>query len=63
MVMWGGIGLIVQLLVYLAARRVLPDLAQRIREGNLAHGIFLGALSLAGGDIKRRVHGVLNPRN
>ena len=47
--MWGGIGLIVQLLVYLAARRVLPDLAQRIREGNLAHGIFLGALSLAGG--------------
>lgn len=49
MLMWGAIALLVQLLVYAAARRVLPDLAHRIPEGSLAHGIFLGALSLVGG--------------
>ncbi|HEV8519096.1 MAG TPA: DUF350 domain-containing protein [Burkholderiales bacterium] len=49
MLMWGAIALLVQLLVYAAARRMLPDLAHRIPEGSVAHGIFLGALSLAGG--------------
>jgi putative membrane protein len=49
MLLWGVIALVVQLVVYQAARRVIPDLDRRIPEGNLAHGIFLGALSLAGG--------------
>jgi putative membrane protein len=49
MLMWGAIALLIQLMVYAAARRMLPDLAHRIPEGSVAHGIFLGALSLAGG--------------
>src|SRR4051812_45995231 len=51
MVMWGAIALLVQLMLYFVSRGLLPDLARRIPEGNVAHGVFLGALSLAGGVI------------
>ncbi|HUM92810.1 MAG TPA: DUF350 domain-containing protein [Candidatus Competibacter sp.] len=36
-----------QLLVYLAARLLLPDLARDVPAGKVATGVFLGALSLA----------------
>ena len=51
MLMWGAIALVVQLLVYLAARSVFPELAQRIPEGCAAHGLLLGMLSLTTGII------------
>jgi putative membrane protein len=49
MLMWGSIALVVQLLVYLTARRVFPELTQRIPEGCAAHGLLLGSLSLSAG--------------
>ncbi len=47
MAVWGSIALVVQLLVYFAARLLLPDLARDIPAGKVATGIFLGAMSLA----------------
>lgn len=47
MAVWGSIALVVQLLVYFAARLLLPDLARDIPAGKVATGVFLGALSLA----------------
>ncbi len=49
MAIWGVIGLVVQLAAYGAVRLVLPALAQGIASGNVAHGLFLGAFSLAVG--------------
>ena len=49
MAVWGLTALIIQLLVYLAARLLLPDLACDIPAGKVAIGGFLGALSLAVG--------------
>lgn len=46
---WATIALAVQLLVYLAARLVLPDLARDIPAGKVASGVFLGALSVGAG--------------
>ncbi|MFO1420780.1 MAG: DUF350 domain-containing protein [Candidatus Competibacteraceae bacterium] len=47
MAIWGLIALVIQLLVYLAGRLLLPDLARDIPAGKVATGVFLGALSLA----------------
>lgn len=47
MAIWGLIALIVQLLVYLVARLLLPNLANDIPAGKMATGLFLGALSVA----------------
>lgn len=49
MAVWGSVALVVQLLAYLAARLLLPDLARDIPAGKVATGAFLGALSLAVG--------------
>ena len=46
---WGLVALVVQILVYWLARRVLPDLSQRIAAADLAAAILLAATSLAGG--------------
>ena len=46
---WATIALIVQLLVYLATRMILPDLARDIPAGKVASGAFLGAMSLGAG--------------
>lgn len=47
MAVWGLIALIIQLLAYLAARLLLPNLARSIPGGQIASGVFLAALSLA----------------
>lgn len=47
MAVWGLIALIIQLLAYLAARLLLPNLAHSIPGGQIASGVFLAALSLA----------------
>jgi putative membrane protein len=49
MALWGLIALVVQLLVYFAASRLMPHLAIDIPAGKIAPGVFLGALSLATG--------------
>jgi putative membrane protein len=47
MAVWGLIAMIIQLLVYLAARLLMPDLVRDIPAGKVATGVFLGALSVA----------------
>ena len=47
MAVWGLIAMIIQLLVYLAARLLMPDLVRDIPAGKIATGVFLGALSVA----------------
>ncbi|MBK8183569.1 MAG: DUF350 domain-containing protein [Candidatus Competibacteraceae bacterium] len=49
MMVWGLIALIVQLLVYLLARLLLPTLTHDIPAGKVAIGVFVGMLSLAVG--------------
>ncbi len=49
LVVWGVVALIVQLLVYVLVRLVLPNLSARIASGELASALFLGAASLAAG--------------
>jgi putative membrane protein len=46
---WGLIALIVQVIVYFAARIPVPNLPQRIAAGDLAPAIWLGLASLAAG--------------
>ena len=47
MLLWAGIALVVQLLAYVIVRLLIPSLAKDISEGQVAQGVFLGALSLA----------------
>jgi putative membrane protein len=47
MAVWGLIALTIQLLVYGVGRLLLPNLARDIPAGQIASGVFLGALSLA----------------
>jgi putative membrane protein len=49
MAVWGLIALLIQLLAYGVSRLLLPDLARAIPAGQVATGVFLGALSLAVG--------------
>ena len=49
MALWAAIALVVQLLAYAAARMLLPGIARDIPAGNVAAGVFLGALSLCVG--------------
>ena len=46
---WATIALVVQLLVYLTTRMVLPDIGRDIPEGKVASGVFLGAMSASAG--------------
>ena len=49
MLMWGGISLVIQLLVYAVVRLVIPGISNDIPSGQAAQGTFLGVLSLATG--------------
>ena len=49
MIGWGVVAGVVQLLTYVAARLVLPQINENIPQGKLASGIFLAALSLETG--------------
>jgi len=46
---WGLVALIVQLLVYGCVRMYMPKLSEKIINGNLAAGLFMGTAALAGG--------------
>ncbi len=49
MLMWSGIAMVVQLLVYAAVRMIIPGISRDIPAGKVAQGTFLGTLSLATG--------------
>lgn len=49
MIGWGVVACIVQLLAYIVARLVLPQIVLNIPLGKLASGIFLASLSLGTG--------------
>jgi putative membrane protein len=49
MAIWGAIALAVQIAGYGVARTLLPGIASGIPSGNVAHGVFVGVLSLAVG--------------
>jgi putative membrane protein len=49
MLLWGVIALVVQLLAFVGARKVMPKLVEDIPNGNTAQGVLLGALHLAVG--------------
>jgi putative membrane protein len=46
---WGGLGLIGQIIVFLIVTLLIPDLKQGLNDNKLAYGILLGALSIAMG--------------
>lgn len=46
---WGLIALVVQVLIYYAARLPMPRISERIENGEMASGVWLGSASLAGG--------------
>ena len=46
---WSFIALIVQVLVYLGVRLIIPNLARDIQDNRVAAGLFLGAVALATG--------------
>ena len=48
-VLWGGIALVVQILIYFLARLPMPKISERIEKGETASGVWLGSASLAGG--------------
>ena len=49
MLVWGLIALVVQLLVYVVARMLIPGLSSDIPAGKAAQGAFLGILSICTG--------------
>jgi putative membrane protein len=50
LLVWGVIGLMVQVLAFFVARLLLGrDLSRRMEEGQVASGVTLGAISLAAG--------------
>ena len=48
---WGVIALITQIVVFFIARTLIPRISEKIENGELASGIWLGTSSLTGGII------------
>lgn len=48
-IVWAVVALIVQLLVYVAVRALVPGLSTRIEENNVAVGAFLAIAAVSGG--------------
>lgn len=49
MALWGGIALVVQVLVYMLIRLPMPRISERIEANEIAAGIWLGSCSLVAG--------------
>lgn len=47
MFLWAVISLIVQLIAFLIVRAVIPTISKNVEEGQLASGVFLGAVAIA----------------
>lgn len=48
-IVWAVVALVVQLLVYLVVRTLVPGLSARIEENNVAVGAFLAIAAISGG--------------
>lgn len=46
---WGGVGLVGQIVVFLAVSVMIPGLRKGLEEDQVAYGVLLGALSIAMG--------------
>lgn len=49
MLLWSVIALVVQLIVYVVVRLIIPNIARDIQDNRIAAGLFLGAVALATG--------------
>ena len=49
MALWAAIALVVQIVVYVAIRMLMPDVVRHIPDGKVGAGVFLGGVSLAAG--------------
>lgn len=49
MAIWAVVAIVVQIVVYLVVRLLLPGIVRHIPEGRVGAGVFLGAVSLAAG--------------
>jgi putative membrane protein len=49
LLIWGGIGLVGQLLVYAIVAVMIPGLSQGLTEGRTSYGVLLGTMSIAMG--------------
>lgn len=49
MAIWALVALLVQIVVYLVVRAIVPGIVRHIPEGQVGAGVFLGAVSLAAG--------------
>lgn len=49
--LWAAVSLVVQIGIYYIARLFLDDLSGRIERGEISAGIWLGAVSVAGGQL------------
>ncbi|MGZ8981839.1 MAG: DUF350 domain-containing protein [Burkholderiaceae bacterium] len=49
MLLWAVVALVVQLVAYAAVRLAVPMVVQHVREGQVASGVFLGAVAVAVG--------------
>ena len=49
MVLWGGVALVVQIVVYFFVRLPMPRISERIEANEISAGIWLGSASLVGG--------------
>jgi putative membrane protein len=47
MLLWSVVSLVVQLLAFLIARAMVPAISKNVEEGQLASGVFLGAIAIA----------------
>ena len=49
MLLWSVIALVVQMIVYVIVRLIIPNIARDIQDNRIAAGLFLGAVALATG--------------
>jgi putative membrane protein len=49
MALWAVVALVVQIVVYLVMRALMPGIVRHIPEGRIGSGVILGAVSLAAG--------------
>ncbi|CBL45110.1 Predicted membrane protein [gamma proteobacterium HdN1] len=49
MLAWGGVALVVQVGLYKVLVGFMPEIAQGIPQGHVAHGVFLGGVSVVVG--------------
>jgi putative membrane protein len=47
MLLWSLVALVVQLLAFVIARAMVPQISKNVEEGQVASGVFLGAVGIA----------------